>query len=61
MDEERLKKHIKLCRRNLKSSRVKCCATCPFEEEIVAHYPKLQEAFDNKRRVIEEARSREGE
>ena len=48
MDRERLKFHIKLCKKNLKSNRVKCCATCPFEEEIVKEYPELKELFKRK-------------
>jgi len=54
LDEERLKEHIKLCKRNLKRADVVCCATCPFEQEIVSFYPELQEAFDNKRRMLRE-------
>lgn len=49
MDKEKLETHIKLCRRNLKSNRVKCCATCPFEEEILKEYPELKWAFIGKR------------
>ena len=49
MNLERLKHHIKLCRRNLSSARVKCCATCPFEEEIIAVYPELAALFEAKR------------
>jgi hypothetical protein len=48
MDLEKLKKHVKLCKKNLKDMRTKCCASCPFEEEIVAHYPELQELFIKK-------------
>ena len=53
MDKKRLESHIRLCRKNLKSDRVKCCADCPFEEEIVAEYPELQELFERKRLDIE--------
>lgn len=48
MDEVKLARHIKLCKKNLRSARVKCCAGCPFEEEIVARYPDLREAFRKK-------------
>lgn len=53
MDLEKLKIHIKLCRKNLKSKRVKCCANCPFEEEIVKHYPELEIMFITKRKELE--------
>jgi len=43
--------HIKLCKRNLRNKRVKCCAICPFEEEILAHYPELAEGFRAKRKM----------
>ena len=49
MDKTKLEKHINLCKRNLKSSRVKCCAGCPFEEEIVSQYPELKVLFEQKR------------
>ena len=52
MDIKRLAHHIKLCRRNLASYRVKCCATCPFEEEIVGVYPDLAALFDRKRELM---------
>jgi len=52
MDKERLKVHVRLCRRNLKSARVKCCATCPFEEEILGEYPELKNLFENKREML---------
>ena len=57
MDIERLKKHIRLCKRNLHNRRVKCCATCPFEEEILEHYPELWNDFVGKRvelKILEE-------
>jgi hypothetical protein len=50
MQQERLQKHVRLCRRNLTSRRVKCCATCPFEDEIVMVYPHLKKLFVAKRR-----------
>ena len=49
MDKKRLKNHIKLCRKNLKSNRVKCCTYCPFEEEIVGEYPELKTYFEKRR------------
>lgn len=49
----RLHKHVKLCRKNLKDSRTKCCAACPFEEEIRHHYPELGALFDAKREQLE--------
>jgi len=49
MDSLKLKNHIKLCKKNLKSSRVKCCKDCPFEEEITKEYPELKQLFSEKR------------
>ena len=49
MDRDKLKTHIKLCIRNLKSDRVKCCAGCPFEEEITKAYSDLSSMFNKKR------------
>jgi hypothetical protein len=51
-DRKKLEKHVHLCIRNLASDRVKCCATCPFEDQIVAAYPELRGWFRNKRRRI---------
>ena len=48
MDLKKLEEHIKLCKRNLKSQRVKCCAGCPFEEEISNIYPDLKYLFQRK-------------
>jgi hypothetical protein len=50
MDKEKLKNHIKLCSKNLKSIRVKCCKECPFEEEITLEYPELKKLFLEKRK-----------
>lgn len=50
--KSRLYQHIRLCRSNLHSSRVKCCATCPFEELIVAEYPDLTGMFRAKRKAL---------
>ena len=47
----KLKKHVNLCMRNLRSRRVKCCADCPFEEEIVGEYPELKKFFKEKRKI----------
>jgi len=49
MDKTKLETHIKLCMRNLKSNRIKCCAICPFEEEILSVYPELKKLFTRKR------------
>ena len=50
MNKERLKKHVKLCKKNLKSDRVVCCAGCPFEEEITKEYPEMEELFRKKQK-----------
>jgi hypothetical protein len=50
----RLKKHVDtLCRRNLKSDRVKCCAQCPFEDDITELYPGLESDFERKREWVD--------
>lgn len=52
MNLKKLEKHVKLCKKNLKSNRVKCCAECAFEDNIVKHYPELKVLFDKKRKQI---------
>lgn len=54
MNVEKLHIHIKLCKSNLKSKRIKCCANCSFEEEILRYYPELQELFEAKRSFLRE-------
>jgi hypothetical protein len=49
MNLDKLKTHVKLCLRNLKSKRVVCCGNCPFEEEIVSQYPEMKNLFERKR------------
>jgi hypothetical protein len=51
-DLGKLETHIRLCKRNLRTVRVKCCASCPFEEIIVRHYPEVRELFEQKRRQL---------
>ena len=51
MNKEKLNKHIKLCKKNLKDKRIKCCANCPFEEEILSIFPELKDLFENKRKI----------
>jgi len=52
MDKGKLRKHVEsLCMRNLKYSKIKCCANCPFEDEICREYPELREKFEAKRRL----------
>ena len=57
MNLTKLKKHIKLCRKNLKDDRTKCCAECPFEDEIVSVYPELSAQFKKKRDYLEQYKS----
>jgi len=52
VDLQKLAVHVKLCRKNLKAGRVRCCATCPFEEFVVESYPELRELFEAKRRGL---------
>ena len=50
MDKSKLDTFVsRLCRKNLNSDRVKCCAQCPFEEEITKAYPELGRLFVHKR------------
>jgi hypothetical protein len=54
MNKMKLANHVKLCKKNLKSDRVKCCAECPFEEEITREYPELKCLFELKRKQRKE-------
>jgi hypothetical protein len=54
--KRRLANHVKLCRKNLKSNRVKCCATCPFEDFIVASYPDTEVLFKAKRKFLNDTK-----
>ena len=54
MDLVKLKKHVKLCKRNLKDKRTRCCANCPFEEEIVLTFPELGLLFDEKKEQVKD-------
>lgn len=49
MNLKRLEKHIKICKKNLKNNRIKCCALCPFEEDICFYYPDMKDMFIQKR------------
>jgi len=50
LDGDKLSRHVKrLCRKNLKLARVKCCAECPFEPIILDYYPELAKLFEIKR------------
>ncbi len=50
VDKDNLDRHLNLCRRNLKSDRVKCCASCPFEKIIVGHEIGMTSLFAAKRK-----------
>jgi hypothetical protein len=52
MDLKRLEKHIKLCKRNLNNKKIKCCAICPFEEQIISVYPELKRLFVTKQKKL---------
>jgi len=54
MNKKKLSTHIKLCLRNLRDDRTKCCANCPFEEEIVSVYPDMKDLFESKRKALKE-------
>jgi hypothetical protein len=50
MDNTKLSVFVnRLCKKNLKSNRVRCCEQCPFEEEIIKEYPELKRLFAEKR------------
>ena len=51
IDENKLDKQAKLCRRNLKNKRVKICNTCPFEDILKATYPEMIELFIEKHKA----------
>ncbi|NHJ46155.1 MAG: hypothetical protein FK733_00070 [Asgard group archaeon] len=58
IDKKKLYGHVvRLCKRNLKSPRVKCCAQCPFEEIICSCFPELRELFILKRDMLAETES----
>ena len=53
MIDGRLDKFVhRLCIKNLRSQRVKCCASCPFEDQITAEYPHLAALYEAKRKRI---------
>ena len=52
MNLSKLSNHVRLCKRNLISKRIKCCADCPFEDEIVEVYPEMKKLFEKKRKII---------
>ena len=61
MDYEKMKKHVnKLCKKNLKDKRVKCCAECPFMEEIIRWFPETREPFFEKKNFVRRRNLLEG-
>jgi hypothetical protein len=51
VDASKMDRHLKLCRRNLKSDRVVCCGACPFERIIVGFDVSLAPLFEAKRKA----------
>lgn len=52
ISDDKLNRHInRLCLRNLKSNRVKCCAQCPFEPIILQARPDLGHYFALKKEL----------
>ncbi len=45
IDLKKLENHIKLCQKNLKDKRIKCCINCPFKDIILQYYPYLKQLF----------------
>jgi len=53
VDPEKVNSFYKrLCRSNLRSSKVKACATCPWEPAIVQLHPEARKLFREKRKAI---------
>lgn len=52
MDKEKLIWHIKLCKKNLNNKRVKICAECAFEDDLIQEYPELKCMFEEKRKLL---------
>ena len=53
VDKYMLRQHIKkICEHNLKSEKIRICATCPFEDIIVDELPYLKEFFIAKRSLL---------
>lgn len=51
MINDKMKKHLKLCRKNLKDKRTICCLECPFEDEIIKFDPQMGILFYEKRYI----------
>jgi len=50
--KSRLERHVKrLCIKNLRDKRVKCCAECPFQDLIEKAFPETAVLFKEKQRV----------
>jgi hypothetical protein len=53
MDIDKLGRHVdRLCIKNLRQTKIRFCADCPFEDEICSEYPELKEKFIAKRRLV---------
>jgi len=49
MVKNRLERHVrKLCIKNLKDKRVKCCSLCPFQDDIEKEFPETRRLFKEK-------------
>lgn len=49
INQQELDDHInRLCKRNLKDKRVKCCTHCPFKSIILIRLPELSKLFKKK-------------
>ena len=50
----RLKDHFnKLCKRNLKNKKIKCCHKCPFEDDLIDQFPEAKKMFEEKHKQVE--------
>jgi hypothetical protein len=49
MIKDRIERHVKtLCLKNLRDKRTKCCAQCPFQDDIEREFPETRFLFQEK-------------
>lgn len=49
MIKSRLERHVRrLCIKNLRDKRVKCCSRCPFQDLIEKSFPETKNLFRAK-------------
>jgi hypothetical protein len=61
MIKDRLERHVKsLCLKNLRDKRTKCCAQCPFQDDIEREFPETRFLFQEKQACIDQRKGRGG-